>query len=183
MTDFYRHAPKLSTGLAQETLKGAVILAITRKSARVLEELILMRLTRLIGAALASALVLVPVLVAQPSQAIVGGSNVPNGAYSFMASVQDGGFHFCGGSVISSTYVLTAAHCVPDGNAAGLTVRVGSNDNTTGGFVIPVAEVIVDPAYDGTYFDAALLRLQSAVPGTVGPAPSVRRTGSRRASR
>jgi trypsin len=63
--------------------------------------------------------------------------------------------------------VLTAAHCVPDGSAAGLTVRVGSNDNTTGGVVIPVAEVRVDPAYDGSYFDAALLRLASAVPSNI----------------
>ena len=107
------------------------------------------------------------VLFAQPSQAIVGGSAVPANAYSFMASVQSGGSHFCGGSVIADTWVLTAAHCVADGNAAGLTVRVGSNNNTSGGQVIGVKSVKVDGAFDGTYNDAALLELVSAVPGNV----------------
>jgi trypsin len=118
-----------------------------------------------IAAALAasSAIVVAP----SASQAIVGGSTA--GAYPFMASVQSGGGHFCGGSVIANTWVLTAAHCVPDANSSGLTVRVGSNNNTSGGAVIPVTEVKVHPSFDGTYFDAALLRLASNVPGNVTP--------------
>lgn len=104
-----------------------------------------------------------------PTQAIVGGTNVPPGAYPFMASVQDDGFHFCGGSVIASTWVLTAAHCVPDGNAAGLSVVVGTNNNSNGsGTRIPVSGVLVHPNYDDDgSFDAALLRLASAVPAGV----------------
>jgi trypsin len=102
-----------------------------------------------------------------PSAAVVGGTTA--GSYPFMASVQSGGSHFCGGSVISATWVLTAAHCVPDGSAAGLTVRVGSNNNTSGGTVIPVVEVKVHPDYKDGYNDAALLHLANAVPSNVTP--------------
>ncbi|MBA2607879.1 MAG: serine protease [Actinobacteria bacterium] len=104
---------------------------------------------------------------ATPSQAIVGGTNVAAGAYPFMASVQSRGSHFCGGSVIAPQWVLTAAHCVPDSNAAGLTVRVGSNNNTSGGTVIGVTQVLVHPSFNGTYHDAALLKLVGAVPTSV----------------
>lgn len=125
-----------------------------------------MKIKRLV---IAAALAASSAIVVAPSatQAIVGGSTA--GAYPFMASVQSGGGHFCGGSVIANTWVLTAAHCVPDGNANGLTVRVGSNNNSSGGTVIAVNQVIVHPQYANAYYDAALLRLASSVPSGVTP--------------
>ncbi|MDP1794806.1 MAG: serine protease [Acidimicrobiales bacterium] len=127
-----------------------------------------MRIKRLVitaALAAASAVVVAP----SPGKAIVGGSNSGANAHPFMASVQSNGGHFCGGSVIASQWVLTAAHCVPDANPSGLSVRVGSNNNTSGGTVISVTEVKVHPSYANGYFDAALLRLASAVPSGVTP--------------
>ena len=120
-----------------------------------------------VGAALAIGLGLGGMLPSSPAEAIVGGTAVPNGAYPFMASVQDDGFHFCGGSIVASTWVLTAAHCVPDGNAKGLSVVVGTNNNGNGsGRRVSVSQVLVHPQYKDNTHDAALLKLASSVTQT-----------------
>ena len=109
-------------------------------------------------------------LTAAPASAVVGGSAAPAGAYGFTASLQDGDFAFCGGSVIAADWVLTAAHCVPDGQAKGLSVVMGTVDNSDGsGERRQVAQVLVHPAYDAdaSTSDVALLRLSS--PTSVAP--------------
>lgn len=103
-------------------------------------------------------------LAPSSAQAVVGGTSSAEGAQPFMASLQDGsGFHFCGGSVIASTWVLTAAHCVPDGDAGDLYVVTGRTDlsDTSKGQRIKVAQVFVHPAYADDTHDAALLRLSA----------------------
>jgi secreted trypsin-like serine protease len=71
--------------------------------------------------------------------------------------------------VIAPRVVMTAAHCVPDGNAAGLSVSVGSTDYTEG-TRIAVTDVDVHPSYaTDASADVAVLHLAADAP--VAPIP------------
>ncbi|AXB45772.1 S1 family peptidase [Amycolatopsis albispora] len=93
---------------------------------------------------------------------IVGGNDADQ-EYSWMVSLQEGGNHFCGGSLISPEWVLTAAHCVQGSSADSISARIGSNDRTSGGEEAQAAEVVVHPDYTGTGAggDIALVKLSA----------------------
>lgn len=51
--------------------------------------------------------------VEDESTRIVGGSPASDGQAPYQVSLQDGaGRHFCGGSIISANWIVTAAHCL-----------------------------------------------------------------------
>jgi trypsin len=133
-----------------------------------------MRSTRLLAAAAAAVSFFAAGLTS--AHAVVGGSNAAEGEFPFMASLQDGsGFAFCGGSVIAPTWVLTAAHCVADGDASDLYVVTGRTDlaDTSRGQRIKVTQALVHPAYADSTHDAALLHLATAT-----DSPAIRLAGA-----
>lgn len=96
---------------------------------------------------------------------IVGGHDATE-EYSFIVSLQEGGNHFCGGSLIAPEWVLTAAHCVEGADPSSVGMRIGSNDRNTGGEEAKAAEITIHPDYNGTH-DIALIKL--AAPAQSAP--------------
>ncbi|OQV15030.1 hypothetical protein BV898_10789 [Hypsibius exemplaris] len=73
---------------------------------------------------------------AQIQAAIVGGLPVPPHKYPFMVSLQyrtgiQKGNHFCGGSLISSIHIITAAHCIQSLNTTDIQAGIGLHRRRT----------------------------------------------------
>lgn len=104
---------------------------------------------------------------------IVGGREAAVGRWPWMADLYNGGRHSCGGVVINSKYILTAAHCVARSSARSLKIRVGWHDQKKAepkGVEHAVAEIIGHKGYGSIASrgilndnDIALLRLTKEI--------------------
>ncbi|XP_044757150.1 trypsin-3-like [Coccinella septempunctata] len=82
--------------------------------------------------------------------------------FPYQVSIMYQGEHHCGGSIISTKYILTAAHCANQIPAKDFSVRVGSTTIDKGGVVHEVEKVIVHPNFTSKYEnDVALLELST----------------------
>ncbi|XP_046736396.1 trypsin-1-like isoform X2 [Diprion similis] len=82
---------------------------------------------------------------------IINGETVEPGEIPYQVSLQLPiiRFHFCGGSVISETFVITAAHCVLGRLPDGVIVVAGTNDITEGqGIIRNVQRINTHEGYD-----------------------------------
>uniref|UniRef100_A0A1A9WAU4 Peptidase S1 domain-containing protein n=1 Tax=Glossina brevipalpis TaxID=37001 RepID=A0A1A9WAU4_9MUSC len=100
---------------------------------------------------------------------VVGGEIAEEGQFPYQISMRRNGLHYCGGSILTKNFVLTAAHCVgsDDGNGTfilhdpkTLTVRAGSIDRFMGGVLVRVGEIVAHENYGKFLNDVALLRLE-----------------------
>jgi secreted trypsin-like serine protease len=132
--------------------------------------------TKLIVTAVMLAMVLWVGAAPPTAFAIVGGTAVPDAKYPFVAALLDerrGGNalnqQFCGGTLIDSDSVLTAAHCVKSIFPTNLSVVVGRTQlSTNQGQLREVTRMYIPDGYNfnqASKNDVAVLTLKSPVTG------------------
>ncbi|XP_030554489.1 trypsin delta-like [Drosophila novamexicana] len=96
---------------------------------------------------------------------IVNGYPIDIREAPWQVSIQKNGFHFCGGSILSSKIILTAAHCLARKETRILSIRAGSKYWRNGGQVVKVAEIKIHNAYHARkhLHDIALMRLAKPI--------------------
>lgn len=118
------------------------------------------------------------------SPRIVGGNSIPITDAPWQVAIVDRSSisnyqgQFCGGSLISSEWIVTAAHCVVSGSAisspSSIGIQVGNASlSTTSLSVLAVSEIRVHPSYSssGTRHDIALIKLSRPVTSSSSVAP------------
>ncbi|CAM5149961.1 unnamed protein product [Natator depressus] len=100
---------------------------------------------------------------------IVGGNQVKQGSHPWQVSLKRWQRHFCGGTIVSAQWVVTAAHCVLDRHLRDyLNITAGEHDLSLmeeGEQTLPVKAIIKHPNFNPKRpmnYDIALVKLDGA---------------------
>ncbi|XP_053694906.1 trypsin alpha-3-like [Sabethes cyaneus] len=108
---------------------------------------------------------------------IVGGVEVSVAQYPYQLSLRSNGNHFCGASVISHNWALSAAHCTfPVPAISTISLRGGSASHISGGVIFQAAQIVNHPNYNFNTldFDVSVIRITTSFSGNnIAPIPLV----------
>jgi len=95
---------------------------------------------------------------------IVGGRPATNGEIPYIISLRRTS-HSCGGSILSTRTVITAAHCVSGAQPSALSIRYNTLTHASGGVIVGISSFTIHESYNSGTIDSdiALLFLSDAL--------------------
>lgn len=98
---------------------------------------------------------------------IVNGFDASQGQFPYVVSLRsskDRG-HFCGGAIINSRWIGTAAHCSESETVDDVYIFAGSHDLQSDGLIYNISKIVNHPGYDDidTKMDISLLRTSEPI--------------------
>ncbi|KAF5272058.1 hypothetical protein FQR65_LT05040 [Abscondita terminalis] len=134
--------------------------------------------------------VLLPYVVVEASinDRLVGGLEAYDRQFPYQASLRNNLLvHVCGGSIVKSSWVVTAARCVSRASPSNMFVVVGTNYLTPSGSTFAITRFVIHPQYDDNtlknnialvrtrdrllnapYTAVVPLNIDVTIPGTIG---------------
>ena len=109
---------------------------------------------------------------ADPDLRVVGGTEVDHSKYPWQAQILENGQHNCGGILLHTRLVLSAAHCFHNGSGfiiSNPAVILGATQTNSGGVSVPIVDILVPNTFDGRRNDYALIVIGTAAPGAYTP--------------
>ncbi|KAJ0171767.1 hypothetical protein K1T71_012530 [Dendrolimus kikuchii] len=104
---------------------------------------------------------------------IVGGENIEITEAPYQVSIQYRGRHTCGGAIVDTNIIVTAAHCIFGTQAFNYQVRAGSSFSQRDGLMSLVSDMIWHPGFNYATMDNDVAILWLATPltfnGVVAP--------------
>ncbi|KAF5287783.1 hypothetical protein FQA39_LY15719 [Lamprigera yunnana] len=96
---------------------------------------------------------------------IVGGHTAEDGQFPYQIAIRYNGQHSCGGSILDSKTILTAAHCLEGYDINYMTVVVGTNKVNAGGVTHSISSVVYHSEYTivTARHDIGLIKLDSEI--------------------
>merc|ERR1712142_849630 len=105
-------------------------------------------------------------IVNNPHHKIVGGIKAVKGAYPYQISLRFYGRHWCGGTIVDKTTIISAAHCF-GGPASSYSIVAGEHSISDGADCteqhIEVKEILIHPSYGYNGHDIAIIKLKTGL--------------------